>query len=177
MTVPKNTDNPEKSILICSFFSKEFLTKVKQYFTRSCRSVGYTYVFPQFLESYSFSPESANEVVIEKGLRQVTTHLEILENKYLEKSKYLAGNKLTVSDSCAAAVLVLLEWTGFSFKMWPKVESWLSKVKQQMFWDEVHTTHTDFVRELERANLVQRWTKEVASEASEGLLQYMNFAN
>lgn len=120
------------------------------------RSVGYTYVFPQFLESYSFSPESANEVVIEKGLRQVTTHLEILENKYLEKSKYLAGNKLTVSDSCAASVLVLLEWTGFSFKMWPKVESWLSKVKQQMFWDEVHTTHTDFVRELERANLVQR---------------------
>lgn len=154
-----------------------FLTKVKQYFTRSSRSVGYTYVFPQFLESYSFSPESANEVVIEKGLRQVTTHLEILENKYLEKSKYLAGNKLTVSDSCAAAVLVLLEWTGFSFKMWPKVESWLSKVKQQMFWDEVHTTHTDFVRELERANLVQRWTKEVASEASEGLLQYTNFAN
>ncbi|XP_062602323.1 glutathione S-transferase theta-1-like [Saccostrea cucullata] len=120
------------------------------------RSVGYTHVFPQFLESYSFSPESANEAVVEKGLRQVTTHLEILENNYLMKSKYLAGDKMTVADSCVAAVLVLLEWTGFSFKMWPKVEVWLKKTKQQMFWDEVHTTHNDFVRELERANLVHR---------------------
>nr|XP_022343057.1 glutathione S-transferase theta-1-like [Crassostrea virginica] len=120
------------------------------------RSVGYLYVFPQFLEGYSFSPESANEVVVEKGLRQVTTHLEILENNYLEKSRYLTGSKVTVADTCAASVLVLLEWTGFSFKMWPKVDSWLTRVKQQMFWDEVHTTHNDFVAELERANLVQR---------------------
>lgn len=123
------------------------------------RSVGYLYVFPQFLEGYSFSPESANEVVVEKGLRQVTTHLEILENNYLEKSRYLTGSKVTVADTCAASVLVLLEWTGFSFKMWPKVDSWLTRVKQQMFWDEVHTTHNDFVGELERANLVQRWCR------------------
>ncbi|KAK3085290.1 hypothetical protein FSP39_001136 [Pinctada imbricata] len=117
------------------------------------RGIGYNYIYPQFLENYVFTPEKVNEAVVEKGLRMVTNHLEIIEKKYLARQKYLCGDRLTMADTCVAAVVVLLEWTGFGFKMWPKVETWLNRIKQQTFWDEVHTTHNEFVKEIQMAGL------------------------
>lgn len=120
------------------------------------RAVGYNYIYPQFLEKYALSPEDANESMVEQGLRQVSKHLEIIEKKYFKssKDKFLTGNRLTVADTAVATVLVLLEWTGFKFKMWPQVEAWLNRVKRQHFWDNVHTTHLDFVMQLQRASMI-----------------------
>jgi hypothetical protein len=45
-----------------------------------------------------------------------------------------------------------MEWVGFKFSMWPKLEDWLSRVRRQDFWNEVHAAHNAFVAELEGAN-------------------------
>ncbi|KAL5021709.1 hypothetical protein ScPMuIL_000864 [Solemya velum] len=118
------------------------------------RAVGYSYIYPQFLEKYSLTPESANEALIESGLRQLSRHLEILETRYLEKNKYLTGDRISVADSFVASIVVLLEWTGFKFTIWPKVAKWLERTKHQEYWDTVHVTHTDFIKELKRANVI-----------------------
>lgn len=120
------------------------------------RAIGYNYIYPQFLEKYTLSPEEANEALVESGLRQVSKHIEIIEKKYFKssKDKYLTGSRLTMADTSVASVLVLLEWTGFKFKMWPKVETWMNRVKRQQFWDNVHTTHSDFVVQLRRASMI-----------------------
>nr|WDE40204.1 glutathione S-transferase [Tegillarca granosa] len=118
------------------------------------RSVGYSHIYPQFLEHYSLTPEDANEHLIENGLRQLTKHLEHIEKRYLSKNKYLTGARITVADTAVANVLVLMDWTGFKFKMWPKVDKWLNTVRQSYFWDNVHSSHNDFVRELQRSSVL-----------------------
>ena len=117
------------------------------------RAVGYNYIYPQFLEKYTLPSESANECLVESGLKLLSRHLEILEKKYLEKTRFLVGNRITVADSFIACILVQAEWTGTKLKMWPKVESWLSRVKNQEHWDTVHLSHNLYLRELERAAL------------------------
>lgn len=117
------------------------------------RAVGYNYIYPQFLEKYTLPSESANECLVESGLKLLSRHLEILEKKYLEKTRFLVGNRITVADSFIACILVQAEWTGTKLKMWPKVEAWLSRVKNQEHWDTVHLSHNLYLRELERAAL------------------------
>ena len=105
------------------------------------------------MEKYALNSESANECLVESGLKLLSRHLEIMEKKYLDKNRFLAGNRITVADTYIACILVQVEWTGTKFKMWPKVEAWLSRVKNQENWDTVHLSHNVYLRELERAAL------------------------
>jgi glutathione S-transferase len=68
-------------------------------------------------------------------------------------NKYLTGPEITIADSCVAIVLTLLEWSNFNFKMWPKLESWLKRIKQHPFWDDVHVSHNVHVKEIQRSSM------------------------
>ncbi|XP_074645894.1 glutathione S-transferase theta-3-like [Tubulanus polymorphus] len=113
------------------------------------RIVGFRYTYPQFLDRYRLPSDAANEALVESGIRELSRLLEVLENRYLEKRKYLCCSELTVADSYVATILIQLKWTTFKFRMWPKVEEWLARVRMQDFWDEVHKAHKEFVKELE----------------------------
>lgn len=89
---------------------------------------------------------------MEYGLTRLTSHMESIEKRYLDKQKYLTGVKVTIADSYVATILLQLEWTKFNFKMWPKVDAWLRRIKQQEFWQDVHATHLTFLREIGNAN-------------------------
>lgn len=120
------------------------------------RAVGYCYIYPQFLEKFALPNERANDVLIESGLKQLSRHLEILEKAYLSNSKhYLTGNRITVADSYIATILVQAEWSGTKFGMWPLVDKWLSRVKDQVHWDSVHVTHNMYLKDLERCALFE----------------------
>lgn len=99
-------------------------------------------------------PRDANEAFVERGLQEVTKILELIESRYLVTNKYLTGPRSTIADICVAVVISLLDWTNFNFKMWPKVEAWLNRVKQNHFWDEVHVTHNTFVKDIRRSSLI-----------------------
>lgn len=117
------------------------------------RAAGFNYIYPQFLEKYSLSNERANEALVESGLKTLSRHLEVLEKKYLAKSHFLTGNRITVADSYVASILLQTEWTGMKLRMWPHVEKWLTRVKNQVHWDIVHSAHSMYVKELERCAL------------------------
>jgi len=117
------------------------------------RCVGFNYIYPQFLEKYALPDARANEVLIEQGLKQLSHHLELLEKKYLEKSPFLTGNRPTIADTFVGTVLVQVEWTGTKLSMWPRVDKWLSRVKNQVHWDVVHSAHCMYLKELERCSL------------------------
>ncbi|XP_013391146.1 glutathione S-transferase theta-1-like [Lingula anatina] len=114
------------------------------------RVVGYYYTYPQFLDRFRLPSDSANEALIEAGIKGMTKHLETLEKRYLQKSPYLVGDEITVADTVVATILCQAEWVGFKFKIWPRVNQWLDNVKQQEFWDRVHDAHYQFLRELEQ---------------------------
>ena len=115
------------------------------------RVVGYGYTYPQFLQRYRLPSEEANDALVESSIRQLTRHLETLENGYLAKGRFLTGDRLTVADSVVATILLQTEWLGFKFKMWPKVELWLKLVRAQDYWSDVHAAHKKFLVELENA--------------------------
>ncbi|KAL4235460.1 Glutathione S-transferase [Mactra antiquata] len=117
------------------------------------RAVGHNYIYPQFLEQYALPVEKANEVLVESGLKLLGRKLEVIEKKYLDKSQYLTGSRVTIADSFVATVLLQAEWSGTKFTMWPKVEKWLSRVKNQVHWETVHNSHMMYLRELERCAL------------------------
>lgn len=121
----------------------------------SFRAVGHNYTYPQFLEQYALPSDKANEIIVESGLKLMSRQLEILEKRYLEKSQFLTGNRITVADSYVATILLQAEWCHTKFTMWPHVEKWLSRVKNQVHWDTVHLSHTMYLKELERLALFE----------------------
>ncbi|KAL8623419.1 hypothetical protein ACOMHN_037954 [Nucella lapillus] len=119
------------------------------------RAVGFGYIYPQFLDKYALPDNDHNEAMMEHALRDVTHHLEVLEQRYLSSGNpYLTGHRQTVADLFVATVLVQMEWTGFGFRLWPKLHSWLTRVGHAELWDTVHESHHDFVSELERNRLL-----------------------
>ncbi|KAK7114588.1 hypothetical protein V1264_000627 [Littorina saxatilis] len=114
------------------------------------RAIGFKYIYPQFLEKYALPDHDHNEAMTEHALGDVTKHLETLEKRYLSSNHYLTGGRQTVADLFVATVLIQMEWTGFRFKLWPRVETWLARVRHAEFWDTVHVSHKEFVAELER---------------------------
>ena len=116
------------------------------------RVTGYRYAYPQLLEKYRLQNDTANDVLVESGIRQLTKHLERLENKYLSKQRYVCGDRVTVADSYVATTLIQAEWVGFKFTLWPKVENWLRRVKAQDYWEDVHVLHNQFVQQLGKTN-------------------------
>ena len=117
----------------------------------ACRVVGYSYAYPSALVKYRLRRDEANEALIEYGMSELVKQLERLENGYLAKHKYLAGERHTVADSYVATVLLQAEWVGLSFRLWPRVEHWLRRERAQEFWGEVHAAHNQVVREVENA--------------------------
>ena len=92
---------------------------------------------------------SANEVMVEHGIKLVTRELESLQNRYLKGHKYLCSkDEMTVADSFAATVLLQLQWAEFSFDLWPNICRWMDDVKTQDFWEDVHAAHEIFVEGL-----------------------------
>lgn len=112
--------------------------------------VGYKYVYPQLLERYHLSSEAGTDELVEKGLAQASELLEAIENFYLGENPFLCGAELTVADSYVATILCQTEWVEFDFKLWPRLSEWLSRVKSQEHWNEVHTMHNDFAKKLEK---------------------------
>ena len=56
---------------------------------------------------------------------------------------------MTAANSYIATRLLQAEWIGFKFRLLPKVESWLSRVKAQEYWSEVHAVHRELVTETQ----------------------------
>lgn len=54
------------------------------------QTVGYRVVYPNFMESYQLK-EDATEALIEKGTTELTNMLEMIENTFLSRNKYLTG--------------------------------------------------------------------------------------
>ena len=60
-----------------------------------------------------------------------------------------------MADSYVATVLIQAEWVGFSFRMWPRVATWLKRVRSQENWAQVHASHRELVTEIENAPLLE----------------------
>jgi len=52
--------------------------------------LGYRVVYPHFLESHQL-PGDSTEALIEQGTKVMTKHIEMIENTFLSRNKFLTG--------------------------------------------------------------------------------------
>ncbi|XP_072014061.1 glutathione S-transferase-like [Amphiura filiformis] len=113
------------------------------------RLVSHQITLPQVFKDCMLPSVSANELMVEHGIKRITRELESLQRRHLNGHKYLGcRDERSVADSFAVTVLLQLQWVGFSFELWPKVCHWLDDVTKQEFWEDVHTAHALFVEEM-----------------------------
>ncbi|XP_077993314.1 glutathione S-transferase theta-1-like [Glandiceps talaboti] len=117
------------------------------------RVIGYQVVYPQFFDKYRLLSQSATDAMIEAGTQQLIQYLDILENKYLTKHKYMCGSTVTVADYYVATILMLLDWMHFSLRIWPRLSDWLGKITKEGHWKDVHAAHNDFLQEINKCCL------------------------
>lgn len=74
--------------------------------------------------------------------------------KYLEKSTFLASNRMTVADLCVFAWMEsITQVVEISRKNYPKVSSWLSKLRQLPYYEEANKAGADLHIKLFKAAL------------------------
>lgn len=64
--------------------------------------------------------------------------------KYLEKTTFLASNRMTVADLCVFAWMEsITQVVGASEKDYPKITSWLSTLRQLPYYEEANKAGAD----------------------------------
>lgn len=63
---------------------------------------------------------------------------------YLEKTTFLAANRMTVADLCVFAWMEsITQVVGLSKKDYPKITSWLGTLRQLSYYEEANKTGAD----------------------------------
>ncbi|XP_055712180.1 glutathione S-transferase theta-1 [Phlebotomus papatasi] len=81
------------------------------------------------------------EKEVDTHLQRVVTTLDAIENIWLEKTPFLAGNEVTVADLWAACEIEQLTLTPYDFRKGrPRLTAWLEKVRSSSnpHYDEAH---------------------------------------
>lgn len=81
-----------------------------------------------------FEPNLAE---IKKGEGFINRFLPMIESQ-LNKTKYLAGEKLTIADFCLLASIDPSDLIGVDLKQYPKLFAWQENLKSQDFYQKTH---------------------------------------
>ncbi|KAL1404388.1 hypothetical protein pipiens_018912 [Culex pipiens pipiens] len=85
------------------------------------------------LRAYDYlSPQwNSNSVATEKDLEKVCEALGFLE-EFLGRSRYAAGDRLTVADLTLVASVSFLDVCGFGLEKYPKIVAWYDVCKKEI---------------------------------------------
>ena len=71
------------------------------------------------------------------GYRFLERFLPVIEQQ-LSKTKYLAGDELTIADYCLLATVDPAELIEIDLKQYPKLSAWRENLRSQQFYQDVH---------------------------------------
>ena len=74
---------------------------------------------------------------IKEGYEFIGKYLSLIEEK-LNKTKFLAGDKMTIADISLLAIVDPSEIIDIDLKPYPKLTAWRSSLKAQSFYQKVH---------------------------------------
>ena len=83
-------------------------------YTDVYRESGYHIVYPLVFPHHKESEESSNEVILHRGKAKLAKHLATIENEFLGKSAWIAGDQPTVADIVAYSVSSFFAETNFA---------------------------------------------------------------
>lgn len=78
-----------------------------------------------------------SDAAIKEGGEMLERSLPVAEAQ-LEKSKFLAGDALTIADICLLAAMDPNEGVGMDLKKYPKLSAWRENLRSRDFYTKVH---------------------------------------
>ncbi len=78
-----------------------------------------------------------DQKLIKEGYEFINKYLTLIEEK-LNKTKFLAGDKMTIADICLLATVDPSEVIEVNLKTYPKLTVWRDSLKAQSFYQKVH---------------------------------------
>jgi glutathione S-transferase len=106
--------------------------------TQHYREWGYHLIYPQVFPHHKREPEAAQTATVEWGKTKSEHWLKVLDSHALGKSKYLAGDQISIADYFGAEILAAGDLIGVSFKRFPNVDRWMSTMRALPNWKKVN---------------------------------------
>lgn len=130
------------------------------------RVMGYSFIYPQIYAHHRHEPEAANRATVEWGRARTRQYLELLDQHWLGKKRFLCGDELTLADFFGAPLLTQFDLLQVSLAPLENVTRWMSRMRELAAWKVVHAVHDGYAASLAGRQVVPLWDERSGSEAT-----------
>ena len=116
--------------------------------TQFYRDFGYGLLYPQIFPHHKRPTDEHHSGTISWGKDKTQHWLAILDKHYLGKSKWLAGDNITIADYFGACILTAGELIGCKFDGFNNVQLWLSHMKKLPTWAKTNEVMYGFAASM-----------------------------
>lgn len=102
------------------------------------RDYGYGMIYPQLFPNLKRPNEDVQKATIAWGKDNAQRWLQILNDHFLGKKKYLCGNDITIADYFGGAIIQVGEVIRCSFKAYPNIARWLDTMKSMPSYPKIY---------------------------------------
>lgn len=112
-------------------------------------------VYPQLLPHHKRSSDEGTKSTIDWGLARTRDHLGVLEH-WLGRTRYVAGDDLTIADFFGASFASLPRTIGGDLTTFPKIAGWLDAMEARPSWGPASAAFSSLAAHLasQKAQLV-----------------------
>jgi len=118
------------------------------------RVLGYNFIYPQIYPHHRREPEEVNQGTIRWGRERTGQYLQLLDQHWLGKKRFLCGAELTLADYFGAPIVALLDLVRADLSKFENVSRWLGEMRKLRTWEAVHAIHNQTVVSLADRKLV-----------------------
>ena len=112
------------------------------------RVIGYNFVYPQLYAHHRREPEEVNQGTIRWGRERTALYLQLLDQHWLGKKRFLCGNELTLADYFGAPIVAQLDLVRANLSRFENVRRWMGEMRKLQAWEAVHAMHNQAVASL-----------------------------
>jgi glutathione S-transferase len=102
------------------------------------RDFGYNLVYPQVFPHHKRRSDEAQAACLAWGAEGSKKWLQVLNDYWLGKTRYLAGNEITIADYFGVALVTIGDFIGADLDRYPNIKRWLGAMKELKSWNEVN---------------------------------------
>jgi glutathione S-transferase len=116
--------------------------------TQFYREYGYHLVYPQIFAHHRRPTDETQKATLEWGKQRAEAALGVLDAHYLEGSRYVCGDDMTVADYLGSSFVTAGDHIGVNFDKFPNVKAWLDRMRTLKNWARVNEVHDGFSASL-----------------------------
>ncbi len=95
------------------------------------RDYGYGLIYPQLFPNLKRSSEEVQNATVNWGKDNAKRWLQVLNDHFLGRNKYLCGSQMTIADYFGAAIIQVGEVIRCNFAPYPNIGRWLDTMKSR----------------------------------------------